>query len=297
MNPRARTGIILAVIGILLAISGIFVINGIIRSSLSPRPAATQPPPITEAVVVTTHDITLGTVLKAGDLTTIDLPVGFAPAQALRSVDSAVGRITKIQLVSGEMVIPSHLADPTNVQHDLSFVIEDSQVLMAFPATDLMSSLDLLQRGDMVDILASVKEPVLPQQAGVNPQTGQETQPEDTLFTFNALQRVQISAMIVEIVQARNTGNTGNAISSASSGLTGEESTPEPTPTPAPSQIQAKAVLLALSPQDALVLKHLKDSDATFDIVLRAPSSNQLFESQPVSPQYLMDRYELEISK
>jgi Flp pilus assembly protein CpaB len=285
VNPRARTGIILAAIGILLAISGIFVINSIVRRSLSPLPAATQPPPITEAVVVTTHDIPLGTVLKPADLTTIDLPVGFAPAQALRSVDTTAGRITKIQLVGGEMVMPHHLADPTNVQHDLAFVIEDSQVLMAFPATDLMSSINLLQRGDLVDVLASIEEPVLPQQAGINPQSGEQTQPEDTLFTFDALQRVQISAMIVEIV------------SSGGSSLTGEGGTPQPTPTPAPSQVQTKSVLLALSPQDALVLKHLKDAGAIFDIVLRAPSSSQLFEAQPVSPQYLMDRYKLEVSK
>jgi Flp pilus assembly protein CpaB len=294
VNPRARTGIILAAIGILLAISGIFVINSIVRRSLSPLPAATQPPPITEAVVVTTHDIPLGTVLKPADLTTIDLPVGFAPAQALRSVETAAGRITKIQLVGGEMVMPHHLADPTNVQHDLAFVIEDSQVLMAFPATDLMSSINILQRGDLVDVLASIEEPVLPQQAGVNPQTGEENKPEDTLFTFDALQRVQISAMIVEIVQSRSTGST---LSSGSSSLIGEGGTPQPTPTPSASQIQAKSVLLALSPQDALVLKHLKDAGATFDIVLRAPSSSQLFEAQPVSPQYLMDRYKLEISK
>jgi Flp pilus assembly protein CpaB len=294
VNPRARTGIILAAIGILLAISGIFVINSIVRRSLSPLPAATQPPPITEAVVVTTHDIPLGTVLKPADLTTIDLPVGFAPAQALRSVDTAAGRITKIQLVGGEMVMPHHLADPTNVQHDLAFVIEDSQVLMAFPATDLMSSINILQRGDLVDVLASIEEPVLPQQAGVNPQTGEENKPEDTLFTFDALQRVQISAMIVEIVQSRSTSGT---LGSGSSSLIGEGGTPQPTPTPALSQVQAKSVLLALSPQDALVLKHLKDAGATFDIVLRAPSSSQLFEAQPVSPQYLMDRYKLEVSK
>jgi Flp pilus assembly protein CpaB len=294
VNPRARTGIILAAVGILLALSGIFVINSIVRRSLSPLPAATQPPPITEMVVVTTHDIPLGTVLKPADLTTIDLPVGFAPAQALRSVDTATGRITTIQLVGGEMVMPHHLADPTNVQHDLALVIEDSQVLMAFPATDMMSSLNILQRGDLVDILASVKEPVQPQQAGVDPQTGEAIKPEDTLFTFDALQRAQISAVIVEIMQSRS---TSSSLASGTNNLLGDGGTPQPTPTPNPSQVQAKSVLLALSPQDALVLKHLKDAGATFDIVLRAPSSSQLFEAQPVSPQYLMDRYELQVSK
>jgi pilus assembly protein CpaB len=55
--------------------------------------------------------------------------------------------------------------------------------------------------------------------------------------------------------------------------------------------------LLALSPQDALVLKHLKDSGAVIDIVLRAPTSNQNFELDPVMPDYLIDRYRLEVTR
>jgi pilus assembly protein CpaB len=67
-----------------------------------------------------------------------------------------------------------------------------------------------------------------------------------------------------------------------------------PTPTPVPPEIEPQAILLALSPQDALVLKHLKDAGGVIDIVLRAPTSSQLFEPEPVMPDYLKDRYELE---
>jgi hypothetical protein len=52
---------------------------------------------------------------------------------------------------------------------------------------------------------------------------------------------------------------------------------------------------LALSPQDALVLKHLKDMNATFDVVLRSPTSTQQFDLTPVTQEYIIELYGLEI--
>jgi len=53
--------------------------------------------------------------------------------------------------------------------------------------------------------------------------------------------------------------------------------------------------LFALTPQDALILKHLKDTDAKFDIVLRAPTSTVQFELTPVTEEYIIEFYGLEI--
>jgi hypothetical protein len=55
------------------------------------------------------------------------------------------------------------------------------------------------------------------------------------------------------------------------------------------------AILLALNPQDALVLKHLKDTGAIFDIVLRSPTSELQFDLTPVTEQYIIEFYGLEI--
>ncbi len=53
-------------------------------------------------------------------------------------------------------------------------------------------------------------------------------------------------------------------------------------------------MLLALDPQDALILKHLKDTGAIMDFVIRSPTSNLLFELEPVSVDYLVDLFGLE---
>jgi len=207
--------------------------------------------------------------------------VSLVPRDALLSIEAALGKIVTAHLIQGEMVLEHHLADPTNVSHDIGYIISDDQVLMAFPATDLMSGLGVLQRGDMVDILASMTVEISPTTIapapGVN--TGNEEKFKRT-FTFDALQRVQISAIVADVVTESGTAAEGS-----------------PQPTPNPADLRVRAYLFALNPQDALVLKNLTDVGATFDIVLRSPTSNVLFDVNPVTEEYLLQRYELQIPK
>jgi pilus assembly protein CpaB len=291
-------GILLALFGIGLAVFGVLVLGRIVRSSLTPVAAPTPAAAvITEKVVTARRDLPVGSVLKVEDLELVEAPVELAAAGVLSDPQAAAGRMVKVPLVAGELVMSHHLADPTNIQHDLAFVLGDDQVLMAFAANDLLSGLNLLQRGDLVDVLVSINEPVPPEDVGLLSSSGEAQEPEERLFTFNALQRVEISAVVVEIIQdprgTMTTGGTapGNAV------LGGAQATPQPTPTPAPSEVDAKGVLLALKPQDALVLKHLKDAGGMFDLVLRSPTSNQIHDLDPVMPEYLIDRYELEVKR
>ena len=272
-------------IGIVLVLAGVLFVSIILRGSLATRAEPTARPPITVPVVVTTRSIPLRALLNTQDVTLVDVPVELVPLNAVSEIAAVVGKITKIPLVAGEMMMRHHLADPTNITaRDIAFAIGDDQVVMAFPITDLMSRIEILQPGDLVDILVSVEVPVLPS----NQVTDPEAQAENTLFTFDALQRVEISAIVVEIVrqQARASTTTARA---------GVE--PTPTPTPAPSEITTQAILLALAPQDALVLKHLQDAGGVIDIVLRSPTSAQVFELNPVTSEYLKDRYELVIER
>lgn len=292
-----RRGIILVVVGIGLAVIGIVAVTSLVRQAAAPRPAPTPVPPITVQVVITTHDIAIKELLKAEDLIVVEVPVELAPFYALSDVDDAVGKITKIPFISGEIVFEHHLADPTNINNDYAFIIEDDQVLMAFPATDLMSGLNILQPGDLVDILVSLVQPVLPGDTGVSDLSNEEETPEDVLFTFDALQRIEITAIVVEIIPLNQRSSSSTTSSTTSFTSNQAEATPQPTPTPQPSQIEALAILLALRPQDALVLKHLKDAGGVIDIVLRSPTSTQIFELNPVTSDYLRDRYELIIER
>jgi Flp pilus assembly protein CpaB len=252
------------------------------RQNLAPLAPPSQPTPITEQVLITTHDIALGTVLNPDDLREMQYPVEYAPRTAVVSLSEVVGRIAKVPIGAGEVVMAHHLADPTNVNHDLAFTIGDDQVLLAFPASDLMSTLNVLQRGDVVDIFVSLQQAVPSNATGVSGLT-EEDETVTLLFTFDALQKVQITALVVDILNEQQSRFPTDALS--------EDTV---APTPQPSDVKVRAYLLALDPQDALVLKHLKDAGAIFDLVLRAPTSTELFEVYPVNSEYLIDKYGLE---
>ena len=51
--------------------------------------------------------------------------------------------------------------------------------------------------------------------------------------------------------------------------------------------------LFLVSPQDALVLKYVKDAGGTLDMVLRAPGAEQPDEADPVDVDYVIKRYKL----
>jgi pilus assembly protein CpaB len=284
-----RIGLLLLLGGLVLAMVGIVFVLFVLRQITAPIVATTPVPPPTLSVVVTNRAVPVRTVFQASDLTVVEMPVEFVPLDAVSEIGDAVGKIAMIPMTAGEILMRHHLVDPTNVSpQELGFVIDEDQVVMAFPATDLMSQVDVLQAGDLVDILMSVEVPVLPDEAsGLVASEAQVGDEEDAiLFTFNALQRVTIQAIVVEIVPEQRT--TGAATTRTTIG-----GTPEPTATPGPERIEAQAILVAVSQQDALVLKHLKDAGGTADIVLRAPTADQIFELDPVSAEYLKDRYEL----
>ncbi len=279
-----RTGIILALVGIALALIGGIFVGSLFFRGRAAAPTPTPPPPLTELVVVVTHDIALGSVLSEADMRAVEVPLGLAPRGALIEISEGVGRMIKQDIVNGEMVMSQHLADPTNINRDLAFILQDDEVLMAFPVVDLMGQLEMLGRGDIVDIFVTITQEVQPVDEGVTFSV-ETPEPETKTFTLDAMQRIEITATIVEITTAE--GSQG-------AGTVNEQGTPVPTPTPSPQQRNTVALLLALDPQDALVLKHLKDTGAIFDFVLRSPTSNQLFELEPVTEDYLIDLFGLE---
>ncbi len=283
MNRRVLIGIIIAVVGVGLIALGILAINAVLRRSFAPQ---AQPTPVVEAttnIIITSHDLAVGAVLNREDVQLATVPVSIVPRDAMLTIESALGRITKVHLIQGEMVLQHHLADPTNVSHDIGYIIADNQVLMAFPSTDLMSTVSILQRGDTVDILASLTVQVTPTNVtSVGATSAEQQQQISRLFSFDALQRVQVSAIVADVVQQSNTQ---------------APTTSGAQPTPNPTNIKFKAYLFAVSPQDALVLKNLRDAGAIFDIVLRSPTSKELFDVSPVTVEYLLQRYELQIPR
>jgi pilus assembly protein CpaB len=251
---KRRAGCIWIAAGAVLAlIAGVLAFLAILRASSTAVPGEPRVP--TVDVVVAARSMSVRALIEPGSVELRQAPTEIVPETALRRVEEALGRITLVPLVSGEMILTSHVMSPTIKGEHITFTMDPAKVAMAFPADDLMSSNDLLQPGDHVDVLFSIEVAATDKESG-------------GLVTFNALQNLEIAT----IVKPRGVEAT------TAEGVGGEA-------------VRPLAIVFALDPQDALVLKHLRDMGGTVDIVLRAPEAEERFETQPVHINYILDRY------
>ncbi|MEL7625507.1 MAG: Flp pilus assembly protein CpaB [Anaerolineaceae bacterium] len=271
--------IFIVIVGIILIAIGVFASYALIQGFRGgQQPSFIQAETIKTDVVVVTRDLFLGDKLTENDVKLSSVPVEVVPRNAMTDTAAVVGKIIKTDMIQGEMVLLHNLADPTNNNGDLSLVLSEEHVMLAFPADDLMSRESMIQRGDIVDIFATFKEEV----KTIGETQTEPTEPQMRTFTVDTMQKVGITALVLEVIEDENTATN------LQPGQTGADTIVKP-------KSKILAYLLALKPQDALVLKHLKDTGAIFDIVLRAPTSTVQFDLTPVTEEYIIEFYGLEI--
>jgi Flp pilus assembly protein CpaB len=266
LNSRTRTGIAIATVGFVLVAAGLYAAIRLLNVGFTTgaRLTPTPPAPVSTTVAFVTHDVAEGTVLSAPDVTLKEIPIALAPRDPVANLDDAVGRITKTDLFQGEMILGHNLANPTGQAYDIAYVLDERHVLMALQVSDLMTRNALIKRGDIVDLLATYTTTLGPTSQG------------EQVVTFASFQRLDITAIVISIIKSENADLTEQA------------------PTgPKRSQVSVQAYLLALDPQNALVLKFLQDTGANFDFVLRAPTSTGQFQLTPVTAQYIRELYGL----
>jgi len=272
--------VLIIILGLILVGVGVLASVFLIQRFRSSRPALLPEELIVRtSVVVVTRDLFLGDTITQNDVELADVPVEIAPRTAISSLNDVIGKMIKSDLVQGQMVLSHNLADPTNQLKDLSFVLSDQHVLLAFPGDDLMSREGIIQRGDIVDIFATFSKEV--ESVGDAAASDEESSEVRTrTFTVDAMQRVGVTALILDTIEQEGE-STAVQDQAPRSGV-------------AP-RARIRAYLLALNPRDALILKNLKDTGAVFDIVLRAPTSTVQFDLTPVTEEYIIEFYGLEI--
>lgn len=258
---RQRAGWFWLVTGILVALfAGFMTFRTLAQATVNQT--LLQDVPVSQAVVAA-RDVAANTVLTADDLEVREIPDQYLPAGAVRDINDALDRITTVPMVAGEVVQSPRLVSPDKtVTTNLAFTIPPGKVVMAVPPLDLMSKLGLLKAGDKVDLLVSI--------------TVGDSANGTQLATISSLQNLTITAIVMPQIDlpqgATNPLNGGDQESSS-----------------------VQALLFAFDPQDALVLKYLKDSGGIIDIVLRANSSDEFVRTEPVDLPYLVDKYHFQI--
>ncbi len=242
------------VVAALAGVVGFMTLSGAAPTEAEPQVGA----PPQAAVVVAAQRIGVRSLLTVEDLEMKDVPVDAIPETAIRQMGDGVGKITLTELYPGEIVLSQRLVNPDVIAADgrTAVVINEDQVLMAFPAGDLMSNLNVLKPGDHVDLLLSYELPADTVTTGGLPgPVAGPTEEGTELVTFSLIQNV----VLAQIMRGGEEGG-------------------------------ATAYLLTVSPQDALLLKYVKDIGATRDLVLRAPGVEVDFQTDPVDLDYLINR-------
>ncbi len=252
--------------GLVVAVlAGLVAFTTLSRASAarSGQPAA-QP---TVSVVVATQAIAVRAVLTEADVELKEVPVDSVPEGAVSTVEDAIGKVTLVEVYPGEVLLTQRLIDPNETSGDgrVAVLLSEDEVLIAFPADDLMSQSKILKPGDRVDLLFSLDFPVNRAlvAAGAAGEAAGGLANQEEQATFNLLQNVAIAAIVTDVTA------TG-----------GDENTP-------------RALLLTITPQDALMLKYVKDAGGIVDIVLRAPGMDKPYEVEPVDVDYMINKYQI----
>jgi len=239
----------------------------------------------TTPVVVANRTIPINYAIGASDISLRNMPTDLVPSGAVTTLESALGRISRTELATGEVLLQQRLIEPDKVIEDaLAFAIPEGYVAMALPAIDLFSSLGLLQAGDKVDFLVSLEIPGAPAAEGQADTATTAGQQDTSLVTIDAMPSMEITALVIGALPE------ASAEGSVEQSASGEEDSQGPMALNAP-----QAMIFALRPQDALILKHVIDAGGIIDLALRGPNDDQFIETDPVSLRYLSELYRMDV--
>jgi pilus assembly protein CpaB len=112
---------------------------------------------VTAQVVVAAQDIPEGHAIDKIALTTGQWPVQTLPAGAFSSVDSVVGRVTRVAVFQGEPIVPGRLA-PAGTTGGLEIKIAPGKRAMSVKINDVAGISGLIQPNSRVDVLVNIRD-------------------------------------------------------------------------------------------------------------------------------------------
>lgn len=260
------------VVSALLAILAGVLAVAFLRGGGGPGPEVSSGP--RQSVVVARNPIVEGQVIGVDNVTLTereDFPSG-----AAFDVTDVLGGVTLRDFAQGEVLVMQDIvvfSDTRNIR----FQLED-KLAVALPAEDILSKWGTIVQGDRVDLFVSL-DVILETPMYIE---DIRTAEEANLYQIDRDQSMDDVAVLtlqnLEVLQIIEEPQT----------QTQQQGPQQQQQVPAP---RAKALLLKIDPQDAVVLKYLQDSVGRITLALRSPEEDALFEVQPVNINYLMLRY------
>ncbi len=276
---KRRRGILWLLAGLLLAILAAVISYFAFQQAIVERASALDQP-TTQTVVVVKQAINERAVVRLTDISTEERAIDQVPSGAVFKTDDAVGRIAARSIPEGQVLLAQYLIEsfpspgeetPEVFTSTVNFneKLGDNLVAFALPVNDRLSKEGILLTGDRVDLLFSTD--VIGQQEG----TGGKV----SIYAIQDLEVLQVIYQPAPEPEGEQKEENQD-----------EEKSETPAMVP-------KTMILAMDPQDAVVLKYALDTQSPIDLVLRARDNRRLFDVDTVYINTISERYRFEAPK
>jgi Flp pilus assembly protein CpaB len=267
---KRRRGVLWLLAGLVLALVAGGISYFAFQQAVVERASAVEEEP-TQTVVVAKQVINERAVIRLADIGTEERLVEEVPSGAIFKTDDAVGRIATRPMQPGQVLLTQYLIEsfsPTGIEPadivtdtvNFNVALGEDLVAFAFPVTDRLSKEGILLSGDHVDLLFSTD--VVGQQEGAGGKV-----------SVYAIQDIEILQVIYQPAPAQE----------------GDEEKSGEAEAEAP--LLPKTLILAMEPQDAVVLKYAIDTESPLDLVLRAGENERFFDVDSVHINTISERY------
>ncbi|MEZ4673279.1 MAG: Flp pilus assembly protein CpaB [Caldilineaceae bacterium] len=224
-----------------------------------------------QPVVVAAVNIPVRRTIDLLELTTRMLPMDAIPEGAVTSLEEVIGQMATVEVYPNEPILRHQLTTPDLVTRQIALSVPDGKIVTSVPTTSQLVRNRLVRPGDRVDILATFD---------VDVQRDLGNKPLATSVVL--LQDLEVHAIVLPV-----------NIAAASAVITSTRSTGGIFQT---SDQTAQSVLLALSPQDAVAIRHVQDVQGKLDITLHTDGA-QSSTVVPVDQYYLAERYGIKMAQ
>lgn len=255
---------------VLAALAGVLT-YGLLTSSM-PASAAGRANENTVAVIVAANDVPFRRSIREEDITTVNLPVDSVPSGVAITLEQVVGKMSTVDLFANEPILTQQLATPDVVTQQVALSVPDGKIVLAVPTQSRLISNRLIRPGDFIDLMATFVVEI--QKNGE-----QTTDPK----TVSILEGLEIHAIILP----------GTTVEEGPTGVVNMQEggvfrTTDDT---------GQSVLLAISLQDAMTVRHILDVGGKIDLALRPTGDESIPNTQVVDERYLADRYNIDLNQ
>jgi Flp pilus assembly protein CpaB len=256
---------------VLAALAGMLTYGLLTSAVPTPAAAGSRSDPNMAPVVVAAGTIPLRRSIGEGDVTVRNLPVDTIPAGAATTIEQVVGKMSTSDLVANEPLLTQNLVTPDVVTQQVALSVPQGKNVVVVPTLSKLISNRLVRPGDHVDLMATFE---------VEVQRGSSSGPLSSSVAL--MTGLEIHAIILPGTISEE-GPTSLGSQEGGVFRTADE--------------KGQSILLALDPQDALVIQHVLNVGGILDLALRATKDDSIIDTDPVDQFYLANRYRIDLNR